>query len=351
MFLIALENSDWLIDWLIDWYDTTQALHNSKRVKALGLVQTQKSRTYREHGRHFLGPKNNSYEQRIRDVEHASFMPLVFSATGGLRNEAKTYYKRLALLLTSKWENSYSSTVACPRCRLSFSLLRSSIRCIQEPTHTQAFLSEPHQWIWWGWKSASCPSVEQFSPTPMNSLKFIYSSPVFFFNPIKSLPACIVAITYKAFPREKSIPVNLWCSIGIRPSPNFSSWLQDEIWEWLGDEANARNGHCTYVMFVHAVWAIKLRFAGFVPMMIYAILLHIFTALPFICGIKIPHNQLLILHVEMFICGKYMLLSVHITVNTFLWNWTAYQFYQYLLFHPFQKYDNYVLFAGLPLNV
>ena len=99
---------------------------------------------YRRHER----LKKNSYEQRIRDIEHASFTPLIFSATGGLGNEAKTFYKRLASLLASKWDNSYSSTMAWLRCRLTFSLLRSSIRCIREPAHTQAFLSEPRQWIW-----------------------------------------------------------------------------------------------------------------------------------------------------------------------------------------------------------
>ena len=45
---------------------------------------------YRRHER----LKKNSYEQRIRDIEHASFTPLIFSATGGLGNEAKTFYKR-----------------------------------------------------------------------------------------------------------------------------------------------------------------------------------------------------------------------------------------------------------------
>ena len=71
----------------------------------------------------------NSYEQKIRDVEHASFTPLVFPVTGGLRNEAKTFYKRLASLLASKWDKLYSSTMAWLRCRFT-SLLRSSIRCI-----------------------------------------------------------------------------------------------------------------------------------------------------------------------------------------------------------------------------
>ncbi len=36
-------------------------------------------------------------------MEHASFTPLVFSATGDLANEANTFYKRLASLLASKW--------------------------------------------------------------------------------------------------------------------------------------------------------------------------------------------------------------------------------------------------------
>ena len=82
---------------------------------------------YRKHEKQ----KKNSYEQRILQVEHASFTPLVFSATGGLGGEANTFYKRLASLLAHKWNDPYNSTLAWLRCRLSFSLLRSSIRCIR----------------------------------------------------------------------------------------------------------------------------------------------------------------------------------------------------------------------------
>ena len=52
------------------------------------------STTYRKHER----LKKNAYEQRVMQVEHATFTPLVFSATGGLGNEANTFYKRLASL-------------------------------------------------------------------------------------------------------------------------------------------------------------------------------------------------------------------------------------------------------------
>ena len=67
--------------------------------------------------------KKSSYKQRILQVEHASFMPLVFSAIGGLGGEANTFYKGLASLLTHKWNDPYNSTLAWLQCRLSFSLL------------------------------------------------------------------------------------------------------------------------------------------------------------------------------------------------------------------------------------
>ena len=85
------------------------------------------STTYRKHER----LKKSAYEQRVLQIEHATFTPLMFSATGGLGNEANTFYKRLASLLSVKWDDPYSSTLAWLRCCLSFSLLRSSIRCIR----------------------------------------------------------------------------------------------------------------------------------------------------------------------------------------------------------------------------
>ena len=75
--------------------------------------------------------KKNAYEQRIREVEHASFTPLVLTATGGLANEATIFYKRLASLIAAKRNNPYNATLSWLRCRLSFSLLRSAIRCIR----------------------------------------------------------------------------------------------------------------------------------------------------------------------------------------------------------------------------
>ena len=71
------------------------------------------------------------YEQRIREVEHGSFVPLVLSVTGGMGRIATTTYKCLASLLSSKWNQPYSNTLGWLRCRLSFALLRASILAIR----------------------------------------------------------------------------------------------------------------------------------------------------------------------------------------------------------------------------
>ena len=85
------------------------------------------SATYRQHE----NLKKRHYEQRIREIEHSLFTPLVFSLTGGLGPAASTFYKRLASLLAEKWNQPYNSTIGWLRCRLSFSLLRSSIMCLR----------------------------------------------------------------------------------------------------------------------------------------------------------------------------------------------------------------------------
>ena len=74
--------------------------------------------------------RRNVLIARIRKVEHATFTPLVFS-TGGMADEACNFYKCIAPLLCDKWSETYASVIGCLRCCLSFSLLRSAIRCVR----------------------------------------------------------------------------------------------------------------------------------------------------------------------------------------------------------------------------
>ena len=75
--------------------------------------------------------KKRTYGQRVREVEHGSFTPLVFASTGGMGKEATVCYKRIASLLALKRNTTYSHMMAWIRCRLSFALLRSSLMCIR----------------------------------------------------------------------------------------------------------------------------------------------------------------------------------------------------------------------------
>ena len=69
--------------------------------------------------------KKRSYQAWIREVEHDTFTPLlqlVFSAMGGMSDEAYAFYKHLASLLSDKWTEQYSAVMGWLRCCLSFSL-------------------------------------------------------------------------------------------------------------------------------------------------------------------------------------------------------------------------------------
>ena len=75
--------------------------------------------------------KKRAYDQRVREIEHGSFSPLVFSTTGGMGTTATTVYKRIASMIASKHNKTYSKTIHWLRCRLSFSLIRSAIMCLR----------------------------------------------------------------------------------------------------------------------------------------------------------------------------------------------------------------------------
>ena len=75
--------------------------------------------------------KKRAYDERVREIERGSFSPLVFSTSGGMGKTATVVYKRLATLHADKFDKPYSKTIHWLRCRMNFSLLRSSIMCLR----------------------------------------------------------------------------------------------------------------------------------------------------------------------------------------------------------------------------
>ena len=83
--------------------------------------------TFQRHERE----KRRMYDQRIREIEHGSFTPLVFSACGGMGPSTTIAYKRLAALIAEKRGQRYCRVMQWLRCQLSFSLLRAAIAAIR----------------------------------------------------------------------------------------------------------------------------------------------------------------------------------------------------------------------------
>ena len=71
--------------------------------------------------------KVREYEQRVHEIERASFTPLVFSPTGGMAPRAKVFYEKLSDLLAIQRKDKYSGMIALVRAMLNFSLLRDEI--------------------------------------------------------------------------------------------------------------------------------------------------------------------------------------------------------------------------------
>ena len=95
---------------------------------------------YKRHERE----KRRAYGERVQHVERAGFIPVVFSAHGGMGNSAISLYKRIASMLSEKTREAYSSVMAWIRARLSFALLRASVACLRgarRPIHCHRLVS------------------------------------------------------------------------------------------------------------------------------------------------------------------------------------------------------------------
>ena len=81
--------------------------------------------------RNLENSKRRNYQDRIINIEHGSFAPLVFSCAGGIGPVATTVYHRLASMMSMKYDDNYSRTMLYIRTKLGFALQRSAIRCIR----------------------------------------------------------------------------------------------------------------------------------------------------------------------------------------------------------------------------
>ena len=75
--------------------------------------------------------KEKEYQDRVLQVEKASFVPLVYTTNGGMGKKCAKLHQQLALRICAKKMDIYSKVMAHLRTRLRFSLLRSILVAIR----------------------------------------------------------------------------------------------------------------------------------------------------------------------------------------------------------------------------
>ena len=75
--------------------------------------------------------KKRSYNQRIVQVEKATFTPLIFTTSGGMAPECTRYHKKIAQLIAKKTKEEYSKVMNHLRTRIRFTLLKSTLLAVR----------------------------------------------------------------------------------------------------------------------------------------------------------------------------------------------------------------------------
>ena len=85
------------------------------------------STIFREHEQ----AKKREYMERVLEVEHASFTPLIIGTNGGMGDECQRFVSALSSKLAEKQNEKYSDIISWLRIRLSIEVIRSTLLCVR----------------------------------------------------------------------------------------------------------------------------------------------------------------------------------------------------------------------------
>ena len=113
-----------------DFWQNGQTAFFDIRVTHVDCPTNQESETNRIFKKH-EDEKKREYLERVLEVEHGSFTPLVFGTNGGMGVECSLFVKNLASLLSKKEDEKYATVMEWLRTKLSFEILRSALLCVR----------------------------------------------------------------------------------------------------------------------------------------------------------------------------------------------------------------------------
>ena len=111
------------------WQRSQTAFFDIRVTHVNSSSQTRKSTAaiFLEHEK----AKKREYLQRVLEVEHGVFTPLVFGTNGGMGTECQMFLKQLTTSLAEKTGEKYSDVATWIRTRVSMEILKSSITCVR----------------------------------------------------------------------------------------------------------------------------------------------------------------------------------------------------------------------------
>ena len=74
--------------------------------------------------------KKRQYNQRVIEIEHGTFTPLVFTTSGAMDHECDKFHKSLADKISQKKDELYDEVMRYMRMNISFLVLKSTLLCI-----------------------------------------------------------------------------------------------------------------------------------------------------------------------------------------------------------------------------
>jgi hypothetical protein len=83
--------------------------------------------------------KIREYKDRVNNVDHGDFTPLVFTTAGGISPQSHLFLKRISEKLSIIKDQPPSVTAGWLRCRFSFSLLRTTLVCLRGTRRRKKF--------------------------------------------------------------------------------------------------------------------------------------------------------------------------------------------------------------------
>ena len=75
--------------------------------------------------------KKRQYNQRIIDIEHGTFTPLIFTTSGAMGHECHKFHKALAEKISQKKDEEYNKVIQYMRVNISFLVVKASLLCVR----------------------------------------------------------------------------------------------------------------------------------------------------------------------------------------------------------------------------